>query len=394
MRGSVQLLVATWLSLFLAACAAGAGDATDTAEGSDVAPEATADVAVDAPAVDVAGPKPTTGLVTNQRIAYSDGLHNENTDLASWQGALWLVFRGGETGQTGSPEARLKVFRSDDLGDTWTMTAEIFMPDRDIRDPKFLVQDGRLVIYAISRVPGGHLRDLGGLAWTVRTESTDGVTWTGPPVKIYDELWGFWRFARHGDLWYATGYNDGDTQVGLFSSPDGLAWQKVSLIFDSEPDVPSEAELRFFGDTAVSLVRLDNGESLVAEGHTAVCVAEPPYATWNCGRQFDKRLDGPVWFEHDGRQLVVARKHLPLSHKRTALYEITGDLADPQAPLQLTELVELQSAGDTAYASVVPLGGAQYLVSWYSSVVAEDPIWAKGMITPSDIWLAWLDLSK
>ncbi len=388
-------VAAVWLFLGVA-CGGGddgaPSDATlDMSDGAgEVAPDARADVAPET----LVGPKPTTGLVTNQRIVYSDGLHNENTDLVSWNGATWLVFRGGETGQTGSPKARLKVFRSDDLGDTFTMTAEIFMPDRDIRDPKFLVQDGKLVIYAISRVPGGHLRDLGGLAWTVRAESDDGVTWTDPPVKIYYELWGFWRFVRHGDLWYATGYNDGDTQVGFFSSPDGIAWQKVSLIFDSEPDVPSEAELRFFGDRAVSLVRLDNGASLVEEGHTAVCLADPPYATWDCGRQFDKRLDGPVWFEHDGRQLIVARKHLPQSHKRTALYEILGDMADPQAPLELNELFELQSAGDTAYASVLPLGGAQYLVSWYSSVVGEDPIWAKGMITPSDIWLAWLDLGK
>ena len=55
-----------------------------------------------------AGPKPTTGLVSNQRIAYSDGLHNENSDLASWNNRTWLVFRGGETSQVGTPKARLR----------------------------------------------------------------------------------------------------------------------------------------------------------------------------------------------------------------------------------------------------------------------------------------------
>ena len=339
-----------------------------------------------------AAPKATTGLVSNQRIAYTDGLHNENTDLIQWHDKTWLVFRGGETGQVGSPKARLKVFQSVDLGDSITMTAEIFMPDRDIRDPKFLVQGDKLTIYAISRVPGGHLKDEGGLAWTVRTETTDGVHWT-VPVQIYDEKWGFWRYADHGGLTYATAYNDGDTQVALLSSPNGIAWQKVSLIFDSVPDVPSEAELQFFGDTAVSLVRLDNGASLLLEGHTAVCVALPPYATWDCSRVLDKRLDGPKWFQWNDRQFIMARKHLDDGRKRTALYEIHGDVANIQAPITLTELFEFKSAGDTAYVGVLPIGGSQFLVSWYSSVVADDEIWATGMFDQSDIWLAVVDLS-
>ena len=338
-------------------------------------------------------PKPTTGFVSNQRIAYTDGLHNENTDLVAWNDELWLVFRGGETAQTGSPIARLKVFRSADGGDRFDLAAEIFVPDRDIRDPKFVVEDGALVIYAISRVPGGHVRDAGGLAWTVRTQSRDGVKWSDP-VRIFDETWGFWRFVRHGDAWYATGYNDGDVQVGFFRSVDGVSWQKVSLIYDSDPDVPSEAELQFLGDTAVSLVRLDNGKTLLDEGHTAICVAQPPYAAWDCGRMLDKRLDGPNWFSHDGRQIVIARKHLPDGRKRTAIYELKGDLANPAARIDLLELAELQSAGDTSYVGVASLGGDQYLVSWYSSDVPSDPIWMVGMFSPSDIWLAWLDFGK
>src|SRR5262249_49540422 len=116
-----------------------------------------------------------------------------------------------------------------------------------------------------------------------------------------------WRFAWHNDTLYATGYNDGDVQVGFFSSTDGISWQKLSFIYDDYNAVPSEAELRFFGDTAVSLVRLDDGMSLLDEGHTGVCVSAPPYAMWDCSRKLDKRLDGPNWFEHDGKQYVVAR---------------------------------------------------------------------------------------
>ncbi len=350
---------------------------------SDPAPATTASI----------GPKPTTGLVSNQRIAYSDGLHNENTDLARWNNRTWLVFRGGETSQVGSPKARLNVYASVDLGDTWTPTAQIFMPDRDIRDPKLVVDGAKLVIYAISRVPGGHLRDAGGLAWTVRSESSDGTNWS-PPVRIYDETWGFWRFARHGGKLWATAYNDGDLQVALLNSVDGKTWQKVSLIYDSQPDVPSEAELQFLGDTAVALVRLDNGVTLLDEGHMAICVAKPPYMQWNCDRKLNKRLDGPNWFQYGGKQFVVGRKHLPGVHKRTAVYQLQGDLVDLAADVTLVELAELKSAGDTSYVGVLPLGGAQFLLAWYSSDVAKDQLWGAAMFAPSDIWLGWLDLSK
>jgi hypothetical protein len=285
------------------------------------------------------------------------------------------------------------VWRSSDLGDTFEKVAEIFMPDRDIRDPKFVIQDGRLVIYACSRIPGGHVRDEGGLAWAVRTETADGVHWSAP-VRIYDEKWCFWREVFHDGLWYATAYNDGDVQVAFLSSPDGIAWTPVSLIYDSFDDVPTEAELHFYGDIAVSLVRLDNGATLLDEGHTAICVARKPWTAWDCGRKLDKRLDGPVWFTHRDREIVIARKHLPETYKRTAVYELHGDLTDPKAAITLEELAELRSAGDTAYVGAALIGGDQYLVSWYSSDLADDPIWLVGMFSPSDIWLAWLDLSK
>jgi hypothetical protein len=337
--------------------------------------------------------KPTTGFVTQQRIQYSDGLHNENTDLIRWGDKTYLVFRGGEASQIGSPTARLKIWESSDAGDTWSMTAEVFMQNRDVRDPKFVLENNKLAIYAISRVPGVHVRDAGGLAWTVRTETTDGRTFT-PAVRVYDETWGFWRFARHNGTLYATGYNDGDTQVGFFSSPDGVSWTKISPIYDVANDAPSEAELQFFGDTAVSLVRLDNGTTLLDDGQTAVCVAQVPYASWDCNRKLDKRLDGPNWFSHNGHQYVIARKHLSGTRKRTAVYELLGDLTTPSSPITLNELFELKSSGDTAYVGVMPLSGDQFLVSWYSTNVQTDPPWLSGMLGPTDIWLTWLDLSK
>jgi hypothetical protein len=46
-------------------------------------------------------------FATNQRIVYSDGLHNENTEMIRFHGRILLVFRGGEEGQIGSRGPRL-----------------------------------------------------------------------------------------------------------------------------------------------------------------------------------------------------------------------------------------------------------------------------------------------
>src|SRR5262249_38270118 len=152
-------------------------------------------------------------------------------------------------------------------------------------------------------------------------------------------------------------------------STDGVTWQLVSYVYDSQTDAPSEAELQFFGDTAVSLVRLDNGATLLDDGQTAVCSANPPYTSWDCTRKLDKGLDGPNWFSDGGHQYVIARKHLSGTRKRTAVYELTGDVTTPSSPVALTELTELESSGDTAYVGVTHLSSHQYLVSWYSSDV-------------------------
>src|SRR5262245_12443913 len=244
-------------------------------------------------------------LVSDQRIVYSDGLHNENTEMLRYRDRIRLVFRGGEEGQIGSARARIKVFESRDQGRTFRPLGEVNANNlpggRDIRDPKLVETGGRLFLYAISRVPGFHYRDLGGQAWTVRAESTDrGRTWS-PPVRTYQDVdaagvetfWGFWRYAKRTyrkagkrrRTLFATGYQDFDTAVGLFASDDGITWEKRSTIIASYNDVPSEAELQFFGknhEIAVALVRLDN-QDILADGQTAICTSHEPFVTWECG---------------------------------------------------------------------------------------------------------------
>jgi len=334
-------------------------------------------------------PPSAAGFVSDQRIIYSDGLHNENTEMIRLGDRILLIFRGGETGQIGSERAHINVFESLDDGRSFTLIGEVnandLPGDRDIRDPKLVEMNGRLFLYAISRLPGAHYRDLGGQAWLIRAESSDGGhTWT-PPAKSYADVdsmgqetfWGFWRFTKRQyvvdgatrQTLFATGYADGDLAVALFASDDGVTWQKRSTIIASYDDVPSEAELQFFGDnhdTAVALVRLDN-QDILADGETAICTAQEPFATSECGRRIAQRLDGPTWVvrvaDSGSRNFVFARKHLPCTFKRTAAYELRGDLADPAAPIEVCEIQTLQSSGDTAYTSLAPLDADRALLA-------------------------------
>ena len=147
----------------------------------------------------------------------------------------------------------------------------------------------------------------------LRAESTDrGRTWS-PPVRTYQDVdaagaetfWGFWRYTKRTyrkagkrrRTLFATGYQDFDTAVGLFASDDGITWEKRSTIIASYDDVPSEAELQFFGknhEIAVALVRLDN-QDILADGQTAICTSHEPFVSWECGRRIEQRLDGPTW---------------------------------------------------------------------------------------------------
>ena len=359
-------------------------------------------------------------FATDQRIVYSDGLHNENTAMIRLRGRILLAFRGGEQGQIGSARAHINIFESRDHGKTFTKLSEVNANNlpggRDIRDPKLVEVGSRLFLYAISRTPGFHYRDLGGQAWTVRAESTDGGrTWT-PPVRTYEDVdatgtetfWGFWRYTerpyvqagKHRRTLFATGYQDGDIAVGLFASDDGITWAKRATIIASYNDVPSEAELQFFGknhDTAVALVRLDN-QDILADGQSAICTSHDPFTIWECGRRIEQRLDGPTWVVRRAngrtRNFVFARKHLPCTFKRTEIYELRGDLADPNAPIEVCEIQELKSEGDTAYTSLAPLSRNRSLLAWYSSPVNEELPWFEGISSPSDIWLADVDFKR
>jgi len=324
-------------------------------------------------------------------------VHNENTDLTVFEGATYLVHRTA-TSQILGPNSSLRVYRSDDHGGTFDLLAVIPAPiDRDLRDPCFYVIDGHLAIKALTRLPVNSTRDSDVQTIAVGTISMDaGQTWS-PLAPIGPTTWSFWRIKDDANgVHYNAAYEDGDKSVRLFSSTDGVAWTMGAVIYDVSVDTPLETELVFMpSGRLLALVRMDgtDAELLGTQGRlrTKLCWAQPPYASFDCAQEIDgQRLDGPLAFFWCGRLLVVARKHLwALGRKRTSVFELTGNFEG--GPLQIRELRELPSAGDTSYAGAVERSDGRVLLSWYSSDLHKDPDWAFGIISASDIWTAIID---
>ena len=208
-------------------------------------------------------------------------------------------------------------------------------------------------------------------------------------------MWSFWRVKADTDgTLYSAAYADGDMSIKLFSSVDGVTWTPGATMYDVSEDTPVETELIFNGDGLTALVRVDgtNDEILGNAGRlrTKVCKAQRPYTTFDCSGTLDGvRLDGPMAFSYKDREFVIARKHLmeARDRKRTALYELVPGGAG------WIEHGEFPSAGDTSYAGVAPIDeNGKFLVTYYSSNLHEDPPWSLGMLGPTDIWQATIDL--
>lgn len=411
-----RLLLLVPVAAALTACGPAAPAPTARSEARATA---SPDVLTPVPVPTPEGPAYASGFIRDVAVVYENGdEHAENVELHLLPSKqMLLAFRAGGTGQAETGTARIRIFRFDPLTYAGTLASDVAPapsdPVRGIRDPKLYEWNGELRLGAISRVAGFPIRDLLADTQTVVATSHDqGSTFDVPaPVELKhtQSPFGFWRYVvRHsffgGHTIYATGYDDGDLEAAYFGSFDGgKTFVKLGSILNAPAQVPSEAELNFLGEhgeVAVSLVRLDN-QGLLEDGQTAVCVKHGSwfgfFGDFDCGRRLEQRLDGPSRvFEVDGRTFVVARKHLACTRKRTALYEIRGDLADPRSRIRLFEVAELPSNGDTAYAAVAPIPGkhGQFVVAWYSTPLGADIPWLPAQFGPSWVLAATLDFVK
>ncbi len=328
----------------------------------------------------------------------NDEQHSSNTDLLHWNGAFYLVHAAAPF-HFASQACRLILLRSSDAR-SWSRLAEfggsagVENGIHDIRDPKLAVINGRLFLYALQNVtfnPEPYT--------TVYTVSDDGGQAWSPLQFLQPEGWLFWRpRSRDGVTWYAPAYWREHGKAALFRSSDGIQWEMVSTIYDA--DRCDETDIEFLPDgRLLATARLEFSDSIFGhpQGCTLVAVSEPPYTRWTPAAHSPvTRLDGPALFTWNERVYAVGRRQPDIagpfrwqgsafSRKRTALFLVLKE--------GLIHLSDLPSCGDTAYAGVAIQGGSLY-ISYYTNDPARDYPWIVGMLNPTRITLARLDLRR
>jgi hypothetical protein len=319
----------------------------------------------------------------------NDGAHNSNTDMIYWNDAFYLVHASSPF-HFASKESRLVILHSEDAR-AWEEIARFDAAGEDIRDPKLAAIHGRLFLYALKN------RAFTAEPYqTVYAVSADGIAWSGFR-EIEPQGWLFWRpKTADGVTWYAPAYWYEHGRAALLQSADGEQWTSHALIY--EGDRNDETAIEFLPDgRMIATGRLEMSDSWLGhpEGGTLIALAEPPFEQWvPIAKSPVTRLDGPSLFSYNGQVYAVGRyqPHVSgpfgwqgsiFSRKRTSLFLVRED--------GLVYLTDLPSAGDTSYSGVVILGDELY-VSYYTSDVGKDYPWILGMVRPSSVRVAKIDL--
>jgi hypothetical protein len=281
--------------------------------------------------------------------------------------------------------SRILILTSHD-GQHWEEVHAFSVPKRDVRDPHFLLFQGKLIVYTgtwwvdTSDAKELDVNDhLGFCVW-----SEDGRAWHGP--RMLDGTHGYyiWRAATYKGVAYLNGrrIRNFDVVPGraepaeqmeswLLHSPDGFTWSPLGLIQSAYGD---ETALLFEDDGSLLAVARAGGKP------AQLCRSHPPYTAWT-RIELDRQIGGPLLTQWGRHLLVGGRKRIGDAPPVTSLYELVGN--------QLQEIAELPSGGDNSYPGFVALSATEALLSFYSSHEGSGT-----SLAPSAIYLATLALDE
>jgi hypothetical protein len=338
-----------------------------------------------------------TQVVVDSWDVVRDKMHNSNTDMILWNGDFYLAYVSSPF-HFGSSQSVMHVDRSGDLGRSWAqVTTFTAGSGQDIRDPKLAVIGARLFLYALKNTSF-----VAEPYATVYSYTEDGSTWTAFASIEGLDGWLFWRpKTENGLTFYNSAYWYEHGKSVLLRSTDGILWQIVSYIHQGQHN--DETEIEFLPDgRLIATARLEYdsfGDGMFGHplGATLITVSAPPYTVWTDLLQSRvTRLDGPYLFTYHERVYALGRYQPDLDHsgpltdqgsilsrKRTSLFEVRSD--------GLAYLTDLPSDGDTSYVGLTVVGDTVY-ASYYTSPIDHDYAWILGMLSPSAIRIAEIDL--
>ncbi len=337
------------------------------------------------------------------------GAANNNLDWVRHGDRTYLAFRTAPR-HWASDDAHMIVLSTSagaelEPGARWTLEARFDLPDRDLREPRFLSVGDRLLFYFFEADSQPGVFSPNAIRVTERLGPAD---W-GEAQPIFEPGHVVWRTKwRRGQGWMSVydgraPYDETERlrSVRLLRSDDGLAWASVSGR-DSPVAHAGASECAFEFDAEGNLVALVRVEPRGA----LVCTAPADrLERWDCSPT-PHRHDSPLLVRHGDRFFAFARRSLggPVERMpgwlsddsrllldqlrfwwtrlRTSVYEILPD------ERRIVPLADLPSRGDTAFASAIPLGDGRFAVANYSSPLEEaDWPWAVGQNVETRIYV-------
>ncbi|MBC7692104.1 MAG: hypothetical protein H7222_10065 [Methylotenera sp.] len=350
-----------------------------------------------------------------------------NIALEYFHSRFYVAFRNSRN-HFASDEARIIVVSSEELPSRtrsihWKLEQIVFMKT-DLREPYFLITPSDQLV--LSFFQGGvkttkfepqHIFRIAKAG-----SEADGDAWSAP------EVWGdpheiAWEMKeRSGKFWMTSyiGNHYGTQKAGLDvrfkESTDGFHWTSLD---PANPDGNvyhgGVSEVGFEFDDAGNLWGVGRNEDGDDTGFGAqLYFADKDHlGTWSALSKSDpKRYDSPRMFKHGSELYLVARRdtgkafglldrHLPylarkwislarysLRPKRTALYHIN------QTTHAVEWLMDLPSAGDNAFPSIVKMSDDRYLVANYTSPLKYTHwSWITGQVSPKGTQVYWLELN-
>jgi hypothetical protein len=330
----------------------------------------------------------------------NDKNHNSNTDMIEWKDQFYIAYVSSPF-HFASNKSVLHIKQSSDKGRTWTEVHTFNADGQDIRDPKFAIFGNRLFLYALKNDTF-----LAEPYLTMYSFTENGTTWQELQKVANLDGWLFWRpKTQDGITYYNAAYWHEHGKSILLKSTDGISWQIVSNIHQGQHN--DETEIEFLPDgrmLATARLEYDSfGDGMFGHplGATLITVSTPPFTSWtDLTQSLVTRLDGPYLFTYHQRVYAVGRyqadlgKSGPLTDqgsalakKRTSLFEVRYE----NGKYGLAYLSDLPSDGDTSYEGLVIAGDTAY-ISYYTSPIKHDYAWILGMLSPSQVRMAVVDL--
>ena len=332
---------------------------------------------------------------------------NNNLDVIEHSdGRLYFAFRTGPS-HFASDAVQMFVLSSVDGGQSWEEELILDM-DTDLREPRFLSHDDKLILhYAVLGTspvdfePEGTMRvvkDAGG--WTdAEWVFEDGfIPWR---TRLMDGVPTMIGYTGGDDIYDQSGDALPQLHVKWLQSDDGLSWTGETVWTGGG----SETDFILTDDALVAVIRNEAGDE---EGFgSKVCRASLDTPTdWTCTHDC-RKFDSPLMFSHAGHAWLIARRNVTddgcfdlgldpetnshserfLSYtgrywqtpKRCTLWHV--DLED----LSVSAVLDLPSAGDTCFPSILGEDGDFEVWNYTSDPDVPELGWLDGQQGPTMI---------